>query len=274
MTWLFKSTITGFYYLTLPFAQTSRWYNTLTTWSRVRINSTLSNGLGNISLYIQGMGGVYQVPNFGVINSNTGPCTSTGNQYDATYAAVADGTTFTDFGYGGGCGWYNARVDVNMVGTPFGIRDGLKAFTGPGCSWNYGFTFSCPSIQQCIMNVNGNCGGGNFMGALSVINVTQFQSDINTSCALYPYDPPSLLSCKGTETVSYTCTPPPCTQCPPGQFSSAIGQSYCTPCPPGSFSTSYPPAMHAVSARAILQRNRAKLLHKVPPWHLQHCLRG
>lgn len=238
-TWLFKSPKTGYYYLTLPVQQAAHRYfsptDAVTYWNKVRINTTLSNSLNTILLYVQAMNATYQVP--GTVNSNTGPCYSVGSQYDATYAVVpTDTTTYQDYGSSGSCGWAGGNTRTYLVGTPFGIRDGIKAYTGPGCSWSYTFTFTCNGIQDCSCLVTGNCAGCLFMGVLSVINVTQFQADVNLSCALYPYDPKSLLSCSGTETVNYTCASAPCQVCPAGSYSGADGQSSCALCGAGTFS--------------------------------------
>ena len=242
LTWLFKSPLTGFYYLTLPVQQAaSHFYSptkTLTYWNKVRINSTLSNQMNVMLLYVQAMNRTYQVPNVGVINSNTGPCLDTVSQFDATYAQVpSDTTTFTDFGSAGSCGWSVGSTRTYLVGTPFGIRDTVQAYTGPGCSWSYTFTFTCAGIQDCTTTIAGNCGGSEFMGVLSIINVTQFQSDVNQTCALYPYDPPTLLSCSKTETVNYTCASNPCQGCQAGSYGSSAGLSVCLQCPVGKYST-------------------------------------
>ena len=219
LSWLFKSPITGYYYLNLPLPQTVG----TTVWNKIRINSTLSNTASSILLYMAGMNGTYET------NGAT-PCYISGTQYDATYATIP--STFTDYGTEGSCAWSPKVARANMVGTPFGIRDSLTSFTGPGCSWSFSFSYACASSQECTCSFYGNCASCAFAGALSILNTTQFQADVNASCALYPYDP--LLSCKGTETVSYSCTPAQCQSCPANTYN-VPGTSGCTPCPPGSW---------------------------------------
>ena len=57
ITWLFKSPITGFYYLTLPVQQAaSRFFspnNRITYWNKVRINSTLTNTMNVLLLLMK-----------------------------------------------------------------------------------------------------------------------------------------------------------------------------------------------------------------------------
>ena len=269
--WLFKSQLTAYYYLTLP-----AWINpnTLnsgyttynfgsgtttgnTQWNKVRINSTLSYNLTSILLYVQAMNQVQSAlcPSCAASaqSCTACPCVVNSGQFDATYAIYPSNPAFfTDFGSTGSCGWGGSAYIVNIVGTPFNITYGAQSWQCAVCAWSYRCAFTCFNSQNCSVVCDGNCGGSTFIGVLSVINTTQFQNDVNVSCKLYPYDP--LLSCTGSESVAYTCSGVPCQTCSAGSFarsgasacaycaagaySSGSGASLCSACPAGSFSGS------------------------------------
>ena len=256
-TWLYKSPITAYYYLNLPSQNAATWNNAYYTyWNKVRINTTLSNSITTVLLYVMGKNLTWEAQtctaaslttycptgsNGGICNSNSCLCPVVQYQYDITYAILPSPTSyFVDYGGYTSCNSVATSNTINITGTPFSILNGVNSWLMPGCSW-FGaccavpVTYTCINAQVCTVSGEGNCAIPYFMGWLGVLNTTAFQNDVNVSCKLYPYD--SLLSCTGQEVVNYTCAPVPCSACPIGTYSSANGSSACLNCPAGMYGT-------------------------------------
>ena len=226
LTWLFRNNTNGYYYLNLygtgnrggcnpclPFY----WVNTIFT--KVRIQSTLSVNLTFVQLYVWYLGYVAS----GTCSPNTG---------DLTY-------TYGDSGYGnplidiGSMKATNKDVNsaIDLRGTPFTIANGTRSFFSSGCVYTSTcISVACSGSQTCT---NGQyCGGISFWnGLLGLFNRSQYQSDVNNACAMYPGDP--RLSCTGQESICSN----PCSYCDAGQYTNTTGNTACVACPPGWFSS-------------------------------------
>ena len=220
-TWLYKDLSNGYYYVTLPTISiaASNYNNNIeyTYWSKVRIDSTLSQSMTQVQLYVQYLG------------SSEVSCLS--NTMDTTYAKIPP-SRILDFGSVGDCGFSSSSTRVSLEGTPFSILDQTAAWVAiPGpCNFEPALSVTCASLQDCTAEINANCGQASFNGILGVCNVSQFVADIQLACALYKNDP--LLLCTGNETK---CDDP-CTVCPVGTYSSSSGASSCELCSAGFFS--------------------------------------
>ena len=227
-TWLYKDLSSGYYYVTLPTVSISESnYNDIeyTYWSKVRIDSTLSESMTQVQLYVQYLG------------SSGVPCLS--NTMDTTYAKIPP-TRIVDFGSVSDCGFSSSSTRISLEGTPFSILDQTAAWVAiPGlCNFDPALSVACANLQDCTAVIIADCGMASFNGLLGVYNIPQFVADIQLACALYKNDP--LLLCTGNETK---CDDP-CTVCPVGTYSSSSGASSCELCSAGFFSNATGPLCH------------------------------
>ena len=222
--WLYRNSSTQ-YYLNLLTPGVSEYnyhpYNgapdTFTTWTKVRFVSTLSRWkTSNIQLSTL----LTDSPLF----ATTAPSNPT---YLYAFAGAVEcvGSAY-------------AAMSANLVGTPFAFVPSAVTCGGAGYTC-VGPTFSSNN-QMVSGSVNGNCGGINFNGALTLWNSTQYQTDLAQACGLYRND--TALSCFGNETACNT----PCQPCGIGMYSSAAGSVNCTVCPAGQYGTGYGATVCAV----------------------------
>ena len=221
-TWLYKNLSTGFYYLNMPNTSSSTWnyYGApiSTYWSKVRINSTLSQSINRIQLYV------------GFVGNSESPCL--GTTIDTTYAIVPQTRSwFADFASADDCGFIYASTRLYLEGSPFSIVEQTGGWVATDvCNYASTMSVSCRSSQDCTVGIVGDCGSADFKGLLGVFNVEKFLTDVQLACALYKDDPN--LSCLGNETLCSN----PCSICAVGTYSSAPGLTTCQVCSAGSFS--------------------------------------
>ena len=220
-TWLFKDK-NGFYYLNIPNTAVSVWnyYGSpvFTYWNKVRINSTLSQYLGQVQLFVQ------------YLANNEEPCT--GDTVDTTFATLSQqASSFADFGTVHDCGFIYASTRLFLGGTPFSIVEQTSGWVATDeCNYDSTLYVSCNSLQDCTVGIVGDCGAANFKGLLGVYNVEQYVADIQLACVLDKGDPNLL--CSGYEAMCGD----PCSTCSIGTYSSGPGATSCQPCCVGTFS--------------------------------------
>jgi len=221
-TWLFRDPANGYYYITMPTPAISvSNYGTpyYTTWTKVRINSTLSLSMSQIQLFVQALDNPF--------------ASCVGKTVDAKYAVVpVQPDAFADFGTVSECYFLPAAMQLSLTGTPFSIVQQTAAWTGlqsSTCNFLTTVSASCASMQDCSVSISGDCGFAAFSGLLGVYNVGQFMADIQRACVLYGNDPNLL--CSGNMGMCNDS----CTACVAGTYSAA-GASSCQLCPVGYFS--------------------------------------
>ena len=221
-TWLFKDPSNGFYYLNIPDTAVSVWnyfgVPVFTYWNKVRINSTLSQYLGQVQLFVQ------------YLASNEIPCN--GDTMDTTFATLPQQAySIADFGSVHDCGFIYTSTRLFLGGTPFSIVEQTSGWVATNdCNYASTLYVSCASLQDCNVGIVGDCGVADFKGLLGVYNVEQFVADIQLACVVYKGDPNLL--CSGSEAMCGN----PCSACAIGTYSSEPGASSCQPCSMGTFS--------------------------------------
>ena len=234
LTWLFKNPTNGFYYINLPQSEPFTFYvggynnnPSTVSYTKVRINSTLTYTPSNIQLYNSYVSGQGYTVNPGYY------CGS--NTVDNTYALTGGPTLPISMEFGEMHSRDKTVGDtIDFRGTPFSIADTILfsptvCSIGGGCGRSVGMTCS-NNVQLCSATVYCSPGDYFFKGILSIYNYTNYQSDLYTACALNKTDP--LLGCDRTEIL---CSQP-CSACSTGTYSSIIGVSTCVQCDIGKFS--------------------------------------